>query len=464
MLEATPFRNLSPWQIFEKALLVAVLLDLALGGNGYLILIGGFRLREIFYVLCLAWVALRLVLIDPVRLDAPIVAMTIFFVTVTALDAAIGYLGGSQSSAILAELKPLSYFPMLLFFAVAIRKREDLSLVACIFAACGLVVGLMYLMTLLSAAAGLVDYVKVFRFLLQSDEFIFRHNPTGPFIGFLYKGMFYTCIAAIFLLFDPFRNTKLLAAIAMIAMAMTVTRGLAGALLASIIAGTALNQNWRRAPVLIGNAVLLVAILVIAVRSETALLIASGDLYPGPGQTAPIQSSKPGSGAAPIFGERRRPTEEEIKKSYPQVTARPGDTQRIEDIGFIFNHTTISTALLGHGLGAPIGIRNRIELTYFETFYKQGLLGLAVWLFLFAYSFMLYLRIPAETKQFGLAFLLSSFFVAVATASNTFLTGSIGMAVVFIAAAGLLVLSRERPHPMLAEDWYVFWRRNAPTV
>ena len=485
MLEATPFRQLLPWQVFEKGLLVAVLLDLALGGNGYLTQIGGFRLREIFYVLCMAWVALRLVLIDPVRLDATLAGITVFFIAVTALDALIGYIGGSQPAAILAELKPLSYFPMLLFFAVTIRKREDLSLVALILAACGFVVGLIYLMTLLAAAAGFIDYLKAYQFLEKSDEFIFRYSVDGQFIGFFYKGTFYTAVAAIFLLFDPFRKTKLLAAIAVVAMAMTLTRGVCGALLASILAGAALNQNWRRAPVLIGHAVLLAAILLIAIRSETAIRVASRAFQteqpvntppptpapattPEPAKTAPAEP--PTLEAAPAGFPKLEnvvPTPvapaEKIKPDPPE-TWRPGDTRRMEDIGFVLQHTTLSTALVGHGLGAPIGSRNRIELTYVEIFYKQGLLGLAVWMLLFAYSFVLYLRIPAETKQFGLAFLLSSFFVAVATASNTFMTGSIGMAVVFIAATSLLVLSRERPHPMPAENWYGFRRRNASTV
>jgi O-antigen ligase len=211
---------------------------------------------------------------------------------------------------------------------------------------------------------------------------------------------------------------------------MTVTRGLGGALILSLVAGAALNRNWRRAPLLIGYAVLLVAVLFIAVRSETALLIASGDIGQGAG-TEPAAS-------------------------------RPGDAQRMKDIGFVFGHSGLSTALVGHGLGAPIGARNRIELTYLEIFYKQGLLGLALWVFLLAYSFVLYLRVPSETRQFGLAFLLSTFFVAVATASNTFMTGSIGMAVIFVAVASLLALSRERRHPMLPEDWYGLRRPNAP--
>jgi len=110
--------------------------------------------------------------------------------------------------------------------------------------------------------------------------------------------------------------------------------------------------------------------------------------------------------------------------------------------------------LIGKGFGAPIGDRNRIEINYVEIFYKQGLLGLLIWLALFAYSFLLYSKLPPENRQFGAAFLLSGFFVAVATASNTFLTGSIGMAVVFIAVVSLSILSRDR-RVMPSPDWYV---------
>jgi hypothetical protein len=45
----------SSWQLFEKALLIAVVLDLALGGNGYLIKIGPLRVREILFAFCIPW-------------------------------------------------------------------------------------------------------------------------------------------------------------------------------------------------------------------------------------------------------------------------------------------------------------------------------------------------------------------------------------------------------------------------
>jgi hypothetical protein len=67
------------WKVAEKTLLIVVLLDLALGGNGYLVQIGGLRLRVILYGFCMAWVILRLTRIQPIRLDAPLIYMSVFF-------------------------------------------------------------------------------------------------------------------------------------------------------------------------------------------------------------------------------------------------------------------------------------------------------------------------------------------------------------------------------------------------
>ena len=110
--------------------------------------------------------------------------------------------------------------------------------------------------------------------------------------------------------------------------------------------------------------------------------------------------------------------------------------------------TDFSMATIGRSLGAPIRDRERVEMTYPEVFYKQRLLGLSVWFALFLYTFHLFLKIPRQTKQFGLPFFRASLFVFIATASNTFLTGSIGMAVVLISTACLLVCDASDGEPI----------------
>lgn len=460
------------WSVFEKTLLVVVLLDLALGGNGYLVQIGGVRLRVMLYVVCMAWAILRLTRIQPIRLDAPLLWISLLFAAVTAIGTARGYLAGYRMEAIAAELKPLSYFPMLFFFLVAIRNREDLSLVARILVACGMLVALLYLMVLLLAATGLVQRSSIWEFLRDNDEFIFRHDP---FVGFFYKGAFYSCVAALFLLFDPFRVTKILAALALVSIAMTLTRGPCIAIVVCMMAGIVLGQKWKQAPMLVMQSSVLLTVLFFAQQGEIDPPVVSSpppaaELRDSGTNTAELRD--PGTNTAERDttprqdeGQVSEPSKDEclqdslcgkLRSSMETIT-RIGDNIRADDLQYTIQQLDFSMATIGRGLGAPIRGRERIEMTYVEVFYKQGLLGLLVWLALFLYSFHLYRKVPRETKQFGLAFFLASLFVFVETASNTVLTGSIGMAVVFISTASLLVLTRENARPMQPEEWYGRW-------
>jgi hypothetical protein len=430
------FFALPPSLIVEKILLVAVLLDLALGGNGYLVKIGSFRVREILFAFCIPWALLRLTIVRPVRLDPKVWALFGLFVAVTAFGAALGYFNGSRSGVITAELKPLSYFPMLFFFLVSIQSRADLTLVARILVVCGILLSFLYLLLLLCAKIGLVGYSSIFNFLHVSDEFIFRHtfDNQAPFVGFFYKGAFYICIAALFLIFDPFRITKILAAVTVVAVAMTLTRGLCFSLAGCILAGAVLNRNWRRAPLLAGLAILLLSVYLFAQRAEQNLVFVEV-----PPNTA--QANRP---VLP----KRLPADQSV------FQLRQTDADRTSDIRFIVSKIDASMLATGRGLGAPIRDRDRIELTYFEILYKQGIPGLLVWALLFAYTVQLYRAVPAQTRTFGLAFFMSSLFVFISTAATTFLTGSIGMGVVFISTAGLSVLAREERRPMPRSDWY----------
>jgi hypothetical protein len=460
-------RDLKRWQIIEKTLLIAVLLDLALGGNGYLIDIFGFRLREIFYVPCLAWAVLRLTYLHPIRLDRNIVWLSAAFFAITIFDTLLGYHNGHRVGAIIAEIKPLSYFPMLFFFLVAIRTRKDLTLIAGILVACGMLLAIIYLLVLLATAAGFIDRISLRMFLYQHfDEFIFRRMP---FVGFLYKGDFYICVAVIFLLFDPFRWTKVLATIGVVAIAMTLTRGLALAVIASLFTGIAINYDKRRALLIVAQCALLATVLFLAEKAEIAGEGLPSSQVVGPGKSAGASSILLAVNSVDLVFPSARPALEAARPEkrdfaasdqdlpVPGSMQRAGDYQRLGDLKFILERLDLSAVLFGRGLGAPIAGRDRIESTYPEMLYKQGLPGLAVWFLLALYTFSLYRKVPRETRQFGLPFLLSSLFVYVVTATNTFLTGSIGMAVVFVAFASLLVLSEEKqPAPMSPKDWYGF--------
>ncbi|MGW1422655.1 hypothetical protein ACWAT4_21375 [Bradyrhizobium manausense] len=439
-------------------LLIFVVTDLALGGNGYLAQVGSVRLRDLLFILCMIWAVASVVARPECRPPRAIWWLLAIFCGVTSFGFLYGYLAGnfdtgyvlsagrpamevntSSVAAIMLELKPLLYFPMLLFFVVAIRSRHEVTTVVSIVVASGVLLASSYLLLLLSAKLGLVSYGAIYDTLGASDEFIFRHtvDKHAPFVGFFYKGMFYVCIAAILLSLDPFKLTKIAGTVAVAAVAFTLTRSLTFALALCLVVSVIMTHD-RRAFRLIGQLVVLVAFTLFAHNADKSL--------------PPEVAQGAAAAAAPSAGNTEG-------TSIVESLGRRTDSYRSGDIRFVADHLDLRTLLIGRGFGAKIDQRSRIELNYLEILYKQGLLGLATWFLLFGLTCWLYARTPSCNRALALALALSSLFVFVSTAATTFLTGSIGMGMVFITIAALIVLSREGK-PVA---WYSGWPNRVPT-
>ena len=309
--------------------------------------------------------------------------------------------------------------------------------------ACGVVVATLYLLTLAGLRLGLIDESALWELLHTSDEFIFRGFPI---VGFLYKGAIFIAVAAIFLIFDPFRITKFLAVVTVIAIAMMLTRGFALALLASILIGFALSREWKRVILFAGLATFLIGTMFLALRSD------------------PSVSQSEATLAIAQFCQRSDATETSDAVEGPGWSltqnlpiGRLADSDRLADARWIAENTEWSTAAIGHGFGTSIRVpdRPRIELSYLEIFYKQGILGLVIWAALLFIILRLYLKVSSDAHRLGLIFFLVVVFVFTANSVDAILAGSMGMAPIFISAACLLVLAKGRETAaMSVADWY----------
>ncbi len=404
--------------VFRRGLLFVVVLELLLGGNGYLTEVADIRLRVVLYIVSMVWVVFRLTL-EPLRkIPYQIWILFILFIAVTALSTLVGLANGNKVSAIIAELKPLIYFPMILFFGLAIKNKSDVILVAQMIIICGILQATIYVLVLIAAHFEFISYTKIYLFLRESDEFIFRHNPNGAFVGFFFKGAFHLGVTILFLLFAPFKKSKMLALVVIIAVAYTLTRGIMAAVMLSVLAAIFLTKYKKKALAPLALVAFGVAL------QYNALLTESSRLQ----QTDPILSPL-GFSIIQSAGDRS--------------ALRPGDSARIADLKTVWAESDSSMVLIGKGLGALIGDRERIEMTYVELLYKQGIPGLLLWIFLITINFSLFLRVKGRYKPLALSFFLATLFVYFATAANTFLTGSIGMSIVLISTSALLVLGKD---------------------
>jgi hypothetical protein len=226
---------------FQNFLLTVLLLEILLGGNGYLTEISGVRLRVILSSVCLIWVASRMLSRHFAMILHQIFGLFFLFLGTTIFGLMIGLVNENNLQAIAVELKPLSYFPLLLFFALAIRTEEDINRVTRLIVLCGVLQATLFVCMMFAAHLGIIRYSTIYMLLRESDEFIFRHNPEeGFFVGFLYKGTFHLPIAALFLLLDTFWKNRWLAFIVLVAILLTETKGLMAAMFISLFAGVLL--------------------------------------------------------------------------------------------------------------------------------------------------------------------------------------------------------------------------------
>lgn len=389
---------------FERLLLVLLLLEILLGGNGYLTQIGGIRVRVLLSVICIGWVVVRLLSSQVERLPHQIWCLFFLFMGVTTIGSLVGISRGNGMDLIANELKPLLYFPLILFFAQAIKNQAEVELVTRLIVVCGVVQAFAYLAVMAAVHSGAVSYSTVYLFLRESDEFIFRHNPEEEFfLGFFYKGAFHLSVAALFLLLHPVWKNKWLALIVLTAIGLTLTRGLTAALILSLVAGVFLMPK----------------------KSWVAVLLLSGGFV----------------GAVFLFAD---------PLVYLQRSV--SDEIRLADLQIILSELDASMLLLGKGIGALIGERPRIEMNYLEILYKQGIIGLLPWGALLLVNFMAFLRVQGSMRQQALVFHLAALFVYFATATNTFLTGSIGMSIVLVSTVALLVMNQSQVYQEVGRE------------
>ena len=119
------------------------------------------------------------------------------------------------------------------------------------------------------------------------------------------------------------------------------------------------------------------------------------------------------------------------------------DNARYLQIREVVNAITPSSLIWGHGFGKGVASRPvHMEIAYLEIFHKQGLLGIAVWTFLFSNLVSLFKKARVHSTQIATAFFLSALFVFFQSLTNQYVNNPIGMGMVLIALTTLDFLTR----------------------
>ncbi len=372
--------------LVAKSFFVLILFELVVGGSGHYTELGPITARMLFYLVAvissLFYYSFRKVIKRDVFL------ITGSFTLLSILGVIIGVINNAPLTLIIEDFKPLSFFYILLFFSIMIKKPNDIELISSVIKKGAIIIALIYLLTIAMLYFGKIDFGTFYSNQEKYGEVIFRNDTL-----FFYKGFLYLCIGFFFYLFTNSKYKFISLLFLYICIILTLTRGF-------IIFTTALLLFFL---LFIYKNKLLKFFIIISGLIMTVIAI-------------PILFDALGD------------------KS-------DSDSMRYVQIEQVISSVNPISLIFGHGFGIGIEIRPiHMELSFLEIFHKQGLIGIVFWICVFSHIFFMFFNIKdRKVKNQGYPFVLSVVFVILQSTTNPFMNNPIGLTVILLT---LVVLSK----------------------
>lgn len=373
-----------------QIIFTVMLVEVCLGGGGRFTAWGPVSLRMVLFSGALCTVLFSMLAKE--AFPKKYLRLILLFCLMISLGSIIGYVNGAEQTFLWEDVKPLLYFLALPFFSLAIRGPFEMERTAQVIKICGVILAVGFLVIVPLLYFHIVPFSQLYTLNLSRQEFFFRGELT-----FFYKGFLYLCIGILFFRFAGPKPRYWLMALLLLAVILSLTRGFIVALSLTFAVYFYYTRNSIKAYAYL--------FLALAVGFYGGRIIALG---------SELINTSPHSNPN-LLGNRLF-----------------SDEQRIVQIGEVFDQTSFSSVLLGHGFGHGVPSRPiHMEISYLEIFHKQGLLGLAFWGIL-AWAVWKAYR-SAASSGLADAFFLSALFVFLQSATNQYINNPIGLSMVLIS-------------------------------
>lgn len=365
------------------------MLEVCIGGAGGIFKFGPLTLRKLNFILVL--LVLLYVFFEKKRIQKDLFYFTIGQFLILGLATFIGFFSYEDHQKVFENLLMQSFFLILPLYGFFINNEKQVKTISNIIIWSAIIMAIGYLMLLLSIFVfNWISFDEVWLLVSDSEEMMGRGDN-----AFFYKGFLYMCIGIYFL--ESYHNTilkRLGQLVVLLAIYLTYTRGFFVALFfTTVLYFLILNKVWQ-------------SLLILFI--SLTIMLAFGKAY-----------------------------------SETSFDRSESDMIRVTQLQQVKERITPISTFIGHGFGEGVPIRdNHMEINYLEIFHKQGILGLLFWIFILFYVIILYLRINKNSKVERIArpFVLGSIFVYFQSATNPFLTNSIGMNMIMLSLVSLKVL------------------------
>ena len=378
----------------SKIVLIAILVELCLGGGGRITALGNVSLRMVLF--CIAMILALITLIK--RNNIPLRYWRIFgffFLTIL-IGVVFGLLNHSPLKLIWEDVKPLLYFLILPFFVLTIDKSEGQE-IARIIKISSVTLAVSFFLLVFLINVGIIPFLNFYRLTEKTVEFFYRGELT-----FFYKGFLFFGIGSIFYYFSDSNKKYFFISILVLAIIVSVTRGF----LFSLAVTFAIHLFKRR----------------LIYYSVTAAMIAISIVLWGNQVT--INFSRW------VDSNNRR---ESFEKASPHLLGgrNYSDAGRFEQITEVKDRISFSSVLVGHGFGQGVPSRPvHMEISYLEIFHKQGFIGLAFWGLLAGMVLTGYRQ--ALPSLLANAFFFSALFIFIESLTNQYINNPIGMSMLLL--------------------------------
>lgn len=364
---------------FLKIIFILSFFEIIIGGGGRFLEVGFLTVRMMLFLLIMV-VSVFLYQFRNKILRSTVI-VTLFFSVLTLMSLVVGLLNNASIANIFEDIKPISYFYMILFFSIMIKEVKDIVLVSNLIKLGSIFLALSYIGFIVLLYFGFIDFLSFYDKQAEIGEILFR----GDFL-FFYKGFLYLCIGFFFFLTSEYKYKLLVLTILFVCVMLTLTRGF------------------------ILFTFLITCFYIFFINKKVLIKIISGVLLV-------IISAL-------------------ISEFYLQTVGDRSDSDktRYVQVEQVLDEMNPISFFIGHGFGNGVPDRPiHMENSFLEIFHKQGLIGILFWIGLLFYVFVLYINIKnKEFKKIALPFILSVFFVYFQSLTNPYINNPMGLSFLLI--------------------------------
>lgn len=420
----------------ESYFFTFLLYELFLGGSGRVFSFGSITLRMILFSIALLWFSIR-IFQNPNKKF--IIRMVLFFGITVSAGTLVGILNNAPKGLIFTDIKQLLFFLSIISFSFFLNTKEQVNKCVKILKNATLILSLAYLICYSFIKLNILKMEPFYNTLSVEwlhDEFMFR--GTGG--NFFYKGFFYLGIGIFFYLFSkPTIKNGFIVLIIYVALFLTLLRWLLAITL--VIFTCTIFFNWAihkfkisflKSKQMVFHLVILGVMILIPITFKNFYTTTLGNKQ----ESVDIRKQQFDQVNAQIFNTKKSTKIPKINKNQEVV-----------------NTTKKFNFILGKGFGIGVPIRPvHMELTYLEIFFKQGILGLSFWFFIFFYCIYNFKRawynhVDLNTILPWITGVLVIYFQSI---TNPLLVNSIGMSFILLALLALRKFSEIETKPKLS--------------